>query len=481
MPRPLPAALCFAIALLAIAHPCSAQTPRKERWESFTETPEVKAYLEQAKTGAIDATARATLTTQVLPLLEAPDNRRSLERLRRRIHESVLNERTLDAATLDAVNRDAATWALARVKDKGIDPAVAVNLTLLVGDLRGKDGKPWPGAVSALAAASADQTLPTAARAAAVAGLARHAEAGAQLGPEAATILKTAVAPPAADSGAAGDWITARGLGLLPLAMPEASPEVAGELTKIIGDESRAVDVRIRAAEALGRMATAASKIDVLRTLEGIRGTAIGGLKQDLDAAREEEFGRSLSSGGSLAAMGFGGGEFGSPPGGPGMRPDFGGQAGLQPGTAEPAPPVEPTVLERDAWRLAALANAIQPIGKGTGIAGVAGDAAAQAKQFVTRLRENASILHEWVHPPKADDSKKPGARKPAAGGEFAFPGAGGEMGADPKPSKQELGQALSDAIADLQATAPFRVPGAAAPAEPEPKPAAGNDPFAPQ
>jgi hypothetical protein len=486
MPRPLHAALCALTVALAVAHPCSAQSddkkPRKEPWEAFADAPEVKGYLEQLKTGAVDAAGRAALVTKVLPLLEEPANRRSIERLRRRIREGLLSERVADAATLEAVNREAATWALSRVKAKDIDPVVAVNEMLLVGDLRGKDGKPWPGAVPLLAASAADQAVPTAARAAALAGLARHAEAGMPLTSAAATILKVAVAPPAAGTGDAGDWLSSRALGLLPMAMPEASPEAAGELSKLIEDASRPVDVRVRAAEALGRMATAAAKIDATKTLEAIRAAAIRGLQQDLESAKEEEFGRSLSAGG-LATAGFGGGEFGSPPGAPGgfgMRPDAGGFAAQPPGPSEPAPPVEPTVLERDAWRLAALANAIQPIGKGTGITGVAGDAAEAAKVFAAKLRENASFLHEWIHPPKDDEPKRPGGpgRQPAAGGEFGFPGAG-DAGADAKPTKQELGQALRDALADLQASPPFAAaPAGVPPSQPEPKATPGNDPF---
>jgi hypothetical protein len=486
MPRLLCRLTLCLIAAFVVAHACHAQTddkkPRKEPWESFVDTPEVKAYLEQLKTGAVDGPGRAAVVTKVLPLLEDPANRRSIERLRRRIREGLLSERMADAPTLEALNRDVASWAAERTKAKGVDPAVAVNAMLLVGDLRGKDGKPWPGGGSMLAAAAADQALPLAARVAAMAALARHAEAGAPLTSEAAVILKVATTAPVAGSGRAGEWLAARAIGLLPAAMPEASPEAAGELTKVLGDASRPVDVRVRAAEALGRMATAAAKIDASRTLEAIRATAIRGLEEDLEAATEEEFGRSLAAGGAAAAGFAGGGEFGSPPGGGfGMRPDLGGPVGQRPGATEPAPPVEPTVLERDAWRLAALANAIQPVGKGTGVVGVAGDATGAAKDFATLLRENASILHEWVHPPAEDDGKKPGAgRKPAVTGEFAFPG-GGETGADAKPTKQELGQALRDALADLQASPRFNA-APAAPAqsdpEPDPKAPAANDPF---
>ena len=466
------------VAFLGISLACQAQPDDKrgqrEPWESFTDAPEVKAYLEQAKAGTIDAAGRATLTTKVLPLLENPANVRTMERLRRRIRESLLNERALDAASLEAINGETATWALGRVAAAGVNPVTGVNALLLVGDLRGKDGKPWPGATPLLATAAADAKLPLAARAAAMASLARHAEAGLSLKAEAAKLLAIAVTPPAAGSGDAGDWLASRALGLLPLAMPEASPAAAGQLVTLLADASRSVDVRVRAAEALGRMAASDAKIDAATALEGVRSAAIRGLQQDLDAARDEEFGLSLSGGGlAMAGAGFGGGEFGGPGG---MRPGFGGQPGI-PAATKPAPGVEPTVLERDAWRLAALASAIQPAGKGKGLVTVAGDAAGAAKGFADRLRENAAILHEWVHPKTATGGRKPAAGA-AAGGEFAF-APGGEMGTDLQPTKQDFGQALADALADLETTPPFKAGGAAEPAGDGAAAAASNDPFA--
>jgi hypothetical protein len=134
-------------------------------------------------------------------------------------------------------------------------------------------------------------------------------------------------------------------------------------------------------------------------------------------------------------------------------------------------------VLERDAWRLAALASAIQPAGKGKGLMTVAGDAAGAAKGFADRLRENAAILHEWVHPKTATGGRKPAAGA-AAGGEFAF-APGGEMGTDLQPTKQDFGQALADALADLETTPPFKAGGAAEPAGDGAAAAASNDPFA--
>lgn len=465
------AALAFFLGHTAHAQQDDKKAPR-EPWESFADAPDVKAYLEQAKAGSIDAAGRATLTTKVLPLLEDPANVRSMDRLRRRIRESLLNERSLDAASLDAINAEAAKWAAGRVAAAGVNPVTSINAMFLVGDLRGKDGKPWPGATPVLATVAADASLPMAARTAALASLARQAEAGVSLKAEAARLLAVASTPPVAGSGEAGDWLAARALGLLPLAMPDASPEAANALLTLLGDASRSVDVRVRAAEALGRMSAADAKIDVASALEGIRTAAIRGLQQDLDAARDEEFGQSLSGGGVAMAGGFGGGEFA----GGGMRPDFGSPPGAgQPLPAKPAPPVEPTILERDAWRLAALASAIQPTGKGRGLVTVAGDAAGTAKDFAARLRENASILHEWIHP--KPEVKKPGPRGPAAGGEFGGFAPGGEMGATTQPTKQEFGQALADALADLEAVPPFKA--AAAATQPAGEAAApAKDPF---
>lgn len=474
MRRPLLLVSIALVTAVAALVPCHGQQDDKkaarEPWESFVDTPEVKAYLEQLKGGTIDAAGRATLTTKVLPLLDDPANVRSLERLRRRIRETLITERSLDAAALEAINGETATWAMGRAAAAGVNPATAVNAMLLVGDLRGKDGKPWPGAAPVLATAAADTKLPMAARAAAMAGLAHQAEAGLALKSEAPRLLAIATAPPAPGSGEAGGWLASRALGLLPAAMPDATPEAAAAIVGLLVDDSRSVDVQVRAAEALGRMAANDAKIDAPAALEGIRAVAIRGLKQDLDAARDEEFGQSISGGGLAMVGGFGGGEFA----GAGMRPDFGMPPGVGPAVpAKPAPAVEPTVLERDAWRLACLATAIQPVGKGKGLVLVAGDAAGAAKEFAGRLRENASILHEWIHPKPEGSGKKPGAGKPAPGGEFAFSPAG-EMGGQQEPTKQDFGQALAEALADLEATAAFKV------VSPVSEPPAGNEVVAP-
>jgi len=450
--------------------------PRKEAWEAFVEDPAVKAYAEQLKAGGFDATSRDTLLTKTLPLLEAPGNRRSIERLRRRIREVMLSERATDATTLEAANAAAADWLLGRAVAAGVDPVAAVNETLLVGDLRSSpDGRPWPGAASRLGALAANAAAPPAVRAAAMASLVKHVDAGVTMPADAAgSIQAIAFAPPAA-AGAAGDWLSSRALGLLPAIVPKATAETAAGLGKVLADATRSVDVRIRAAEALGRMATEETKADVPAALAAVRATAIRGLEEDLARAKDEEFGQSLASGGAMAMAGpgFAGGEFAPRPGGGfgGFSPDMGfGAPGLAPGLAPgipTAPPVEPTVLEHNAWRLTALANAILPTGKAGGLAAVAGESSTAAKEFAATLRENATILHEWIYPPTDKGTK---GRKQAAG-EFGF-----DAGLTPEtmPTKQDLGQALQEALDDLQATPPF---GAAA--EASPPAAAGQAPAA--
>lgn len=470
--------LLVAMAAISLLSPCRPlhaaaddKKPRKEVWETFLEDQPVKAYAEQLKAGAFDAASRDTLLTKTLPLLEAPGNRRSIERLRRRIREVMLSERATDAATLEAANAAAADWLLGRAVAAGVDPVAAVNETLLVGDLRSPDGKPWPGAASRLATVAANPSAPLAVRAAALASLVKHVDAGVTMPADASNSIQAiAFAPPTA-GGAAGDWLTSRALGLLPAVMPKATAETAANLVKMLGDAARSVDVRIRAAEALGRMTTEETKADVTAALAAARATAIRGLEQDLARAKDEEFGQSLASGGAMAmgGPGFAGAEFAPRPGGGfgGFSPDMGfGAPGLAPGMPT-APPVEPTVLEHNAWRLTALANAILPAGKAGGLAAVAGDSSNSAKEFAAKLRENATILHEWIHPPTDKGTK---GRKPAAG-EFGF-----DSGLTPEtmPTKQDLGQALQEALDDLQATPPF---GAAA--EASSPPATGQAPVA--
>lgn len=479
--------LLVAIAAITLLSSCPSlhaaaddKKPRKEVWETFLEDQAVKAYAEQLKAGGFDATSRDTLLTKTLPLLEAPGNRRSIERLRRRIREVMLSERATDAATLDAANAAAADWLLGRAVAAGVDPVAAVNETLLVGDLRSPDGKPWPGAASRLATVAANPSAPLAVRAAAMASLVRHVDAGVTMPADVATSIQAIAFSPPAAGGAAGDWLSSRALGLLATVMPKATAETAANLGKVLGDAARSVDVRIRAAEALGRMTTEETKADVTAALAAVRATAIRGIEQDLARAKDEEFGQSLASGGAmaLAGPGFAGAEFAPRPGGGfgGFSPDMGfGAPGLAPGLAPgmpTAPPVEPTVLEHNAWRLTALANAILPVGKAGGLAAVAGDASTAAKEFAAKLRENATILHEWIHPPTDKGTK---GRKPA-GGEFGFDAG---LTPDAMPTKQDLGQALQEALDDLQATAPFGAAAEASPPPPAGQAPAAADPFA--
>lgn len=476
------AALAAWISLLGVggtlATAADDKKPRREAWESFAEEPAVKEYLDGLKAGGFDAKARETLLTTALPLLENPANRRSIERLRKRIRESMLNERGADATTLDQANAAAADWLLGRALAPDVDPVVAVNEVLLVGDMRGPDGRPWAKAGSRLMKIAAEANARSAVRAAALAAVVRHVEAGLALDADAANGIRTIAVTPPTDAGAAGDWLAARALGLLPVVMPKAAPDVASALVKLLGDTSRSVDVRVRAAEALGRSAAEESKVDVVPALAAIRALAIRGLEEDLERAKNEEFGQSLAAGGAMAASGFGGAEFAPRPGGefaPRPGGEFGGVPGMGfgPGGVVPggtmAPAVEPTVLEHNAWRLAALAGAIQPTGKAGGLAAVAGDTSAAAKALAAKLRENALILHEWIHPPKEAKGKRP------AGAELGF-----DAGptADTQPTKQELGQALREALDDLRATLP--VGAAAEPAAPvgtDPAPQAA-DPF---
>jgi len=439
--------------------------PRREAWESFPEDPIVKAYAEQVKAGGLDASARDTLLAKVLPLLEAPESRRSVERLRRRIRDVMLNERATEPAALEAANTAAADWLLERALAKEVDPLVAVNEVLLVGEMRGTDGKPWAGATSRLATTAANSAAPLAVRAAALAGVARHVEAGATVPSEAVdSILAVAFAPPS--GGAAGDWLTSRALGLLPTVMPRATPETAAKLAAVLGDASRTVDVRVRAAEALGRAATEESNARVVAALASIREVAIRGLEEDLDRASDDLFGQSLAADGIPAANGpgFTGGVAGFSP----RRPNgFGGEATGGGAVAE-SPPIEPTVVEHNAWRLSALAASIQPGGKAGGLAAVAGDAMAQSKELAAKLRENATILHEWIHPPK-----EPTKGKKQAGAAVGFEDS---TATEALPTKQELGQALREALDDLRATPQFDAPGGRAAASNSPP--AGADPF---
>jgi hypothetical protein len=313
---------------------------------------------------------------------------------------------------------------------------------LLVGEVRGKDGRPWSGAVEPLAAAMSDRKLPTGVRVAAAAGLARHVEAAKAAGaPDPALaqaalkpLLEVIATPASATDAAAGDWLVSRALDMLPTVEAKALPETAAALVAILAEAGRPVDVRVRAAAAIGATATPDSKIDAGDAIAKIRSLAAEALKADLAAATERSLTARLS-GQPLAAPMQPGLEGMQAPGFPGGVGEF----GAAPGTTVDDP-MEPLVVRRDAWRLSKLATAVATPDGAAGLAALLDDAAAtRAKTVAATLREAATALDESPDTAavkqalvaierlaQAAAPSRPGAPKPAAaapGGPAAPPG----------------------------------------------------------
>jgi len=427
----------------AVAAPTHAQNePQFSTWAKVEASEDAKKYFDQIKKGEFDASSKAFLERVALPQLASDGNRRQIERVRRRMRDTLLNEKTAEAAALSQAGKTAVEWLAAQARNPQADTAVRVNAMLLVGEVRGKDGRPWSGAVEPLAAAMSDRKLPTGVRVAAAAGLARHVEAAKAAGaPDPALaqaalkpLLEVIATPASATDAAAGDWLVSRALDMLPTVEAKALPETAAALVAILAEAGRPVDVRVRAAAAIGATATPDSKIDAGDAIAKIRSLAAEALKADLAAATERSLTARLS-GQPLAAPMQPGLEGMQAPGFPGGVGEFGAAAGT---TVDD--PMEPLVVRRDAWRLSKLATAVATPDGAAGLAALLDDAAAtRAKTVAATLREAATALDESPDTAavkqalvaierlaQAAAPSRPGAPKPAAaapGGPAAPPG----------------------------------------------------------
>ena len=348
-------------ALPASAQEAGATYSTWTKVEGAVETREFKEKLRGG--GQFDAAARSFVTRVALPQLGLEANRPTIERVRRRMREIVLSDIADEKAFEDAAKTVLdAMAALARNEDA--ERVVRVNAMLLVGELRAKDNRPLPAAAPVLAAAAGDVRLPLEVRIAAAAGLMRHAEA-AKAGGDPAAVAK-ALAPalvpmltgdPKTGPVAAIDWLAGRGLAIMQTLGPQAgSKEAVTAAARILGDASRSVDVRVRAAAALGAAATADSGVDAARAVESVRGVAITGLEADFAAAERLRMERRVA------------------------------------GAAE-EPMIPALACRRDAWRLAVCADAIEGADGGAGLIGLVGNDAAAAKDLATVLRQAAAGL----------------------------------------------------------------------------------------
>jgi hypothetical protein len=355
----------------AAAQEEAAKYPTWTKFELSSETRDFRAKLRDG--GGFEAADREFVVRQALPQLAFESNRASIERVRRRIREAILEEIT-DPKAYGTATQAVLEAMLAKARDKATDPLVGVNAMLLVGELRGIDRRPLPAALPGLVAAAADPGLPIGLRIAAAVGLSRHAEAAA--GGDVAPLAKAltpALGPmlAAPTPGPAADWLASRALSIMHLlGPPVGTKDALAAAAAILADESRPVDVRIRAGLALGATARADSGVDVARAVDAVRSCAIGGLQADVAAAEVRQFEAQLVGGHTQAAP--------APPG---------------PATPPP-PPVPQLACRRDAWRLSTCAEALEGPDGGSGLAALlAGDAAAAARELAAQLRQSATGL----------------------------------------------------------------------------------------
>jgi hypothetical protein len=394
---------CAAVAVawcLVAASGLAADYGSLSQVEVATET---RDYSQQIRDKKFAAEQQAYLTGILLPQLSKDANRTGIARTRQRIRELALRDAAKEV--VDPINgllRDAMIREAAAAE---ADSLIRVNAMLLVAELVGADGKPWPAAAKPLADAAVDAALPLEVRVAALSGLARHITTAAAGSPEIAAIAGPTVSallatPPEGDPVAVR-WMVARALQLLPAAAP--SPAAIAAAATILADDAADTDLRVRAAAALGKLARPDAGIDAPAAVGHICTAAIAALEADLAAAEQRRLAKKLAGGTGLQAgmnwqgdpgfmprprsPDFGGGMLGGPLGG-----EFG--AGGELGVEADEDAVPPLACRRDAWRLYVLAEAIRPGRSGPGLADLlAGDPAASAGDLAAALRRAALEL----------------------------------------------------------------------------------------
>jgi len=486
-----------------------AQAPKD--WRQLESDARTQDYRNKLREGTFDATSRAFLTDLALPQLLLPANRDSIDRVRRRIRELLVTDASLPTIV---------DYAAALVKDETAAPVVRVNAMLLLGELTGKDKKPWPAAAPVLSTAVGDAALPLAVRVAAMAGLADHlAAADPQLAAGAGPVLlEVAKADPTTGDSVAINWLAGRALTLLGRLGAAAPADTGVVAAAVLADENRPLDVRVRAAAALGGSAAEGRTVDVAASLRGIRDLAITVVQEEKDRMRRMA---------PVANMAFSGGGYGDPSmgafsdpslsaGAPGMAsPGFPSPGMMAPGMASPGmsspgmmspgmpfggspgsavdpysspmaggmPMMGPSPLNeglqlafrRAAWRLATLADSLEAEGGG-GLVAVAGPLSGAAGAMAKVLRTAATTIDTTPTDVSIEKAFK------AIGGSDSPAPAAGAPGGQPGAPAAGTAAAASAVQAGAQPGGPAAPqPGVPAAASPTalPQPAADGNPFA--
>ena len=371
---------------------------RLSNWAKVESAAETRTYKESMRGGgAFDAAARGFLEEIALPQLGLEANRTTIERVRKRLREYLLADITNEKAAEEA-SKTCLSFMESLAGKEDADAAVRVNAMLLIGELQSVDRKPWQPAAAVLARAAANAELPKAVRIAACVGLARHVEAtkgvveeqqrmAAVAVPAIVAILKEDPQEPTPSSVAVeNDWMASRCLTMLPSLGPLA-PATAAEVVKILGNNKRAINVRVRAAAALAAVADPESQVDKAAVIKSIGAVAVLALERDVAAADKLILDRQYGGGTGQAPPGM------MPPGmmPPGMmQPGMGGDPSGQPAVEQMIPR---EVCRRAAWRLVVLADSILTDDSKRGIAVLGGEAAPAAVELAQNLRRAAMEL----------------------------------------------------------------------------------------
>jgi len=407
----------------------AAQPPSFSEWRFVESAPETAEFRKRLADGVFEEASKTLLTKSILPQLALPKNRTTIDNVRRRLRDAICSDPGGEAGTVTAVQKmlDAtAEYLVALARDGNADPVVRVNAMMLLGELQIRVRRPWPGAVAPLVAAAADESLPAGVRIAALNGLATHAEADA--GSAAAirpAVLAIIARPRSPDDDVGLDWMRNRALSMLPTVAETAAPDAAATLAKIIEDARAPLDLRTRAADVLGRLARAESRVDVAKVVSaiaGIAGDTLAAEKERIDRERITElltggagaYGAEMGMGDGMGMMGPPPSMMGGPPPGPGGpgRPRAGRPARRSSRRAatldEAFPEVydETTTMEvarpksqselairRAAWRLDTLGRALVGEGTGGGLAALAGGTEEAARDLGQRLRDAAQKI----------------------------------------------------------------------------------------
>lgn len=361
-----------------------AADARFASWQRVEASDALREYKERLKdAAAVDQASRTFLLEDALPQLAREENRGSIERVRRRMRDVLLGE--IGQQALAAANAIVADFMDSLARDGAADPLVRVNAAILIGELRVDGNRPWPDVVPRLSALVADRRLSMGVRIAAMAGLSRPnvPVAATQQSAEAVGRAVTAILEeePAAPGRPEQDWLLARAVSLLPAVMTEYPEPVAAGLVRILVDESRSTDLRVRAAASLAARVGPKSAIDPGAAITAIESLAVRSLAGDLSAVERNRFDQEYRQ--------FVGGKADGQGGRPGNR-------GEEVGIPE-------QVVRREAWRLFTLAGSLDggdgaivtaTSGGGKGLAGAAkAPLAEKARTLAAVLREEASSL----------------------------------------------------------------------------------------